>query len=73
MNSRPKTQNDVAWEALFDRYDILNQIDSNGQFIISASQMKEYREPRLMAKFDHGINLHQDEWVQDSLILGYII
>ena len=57
MNNRPKTQNDVAWEALFDRYDILNQIDSNGQFIISASQIKEYREPRLMAKFDHGINL----------------
>lgn len=57
MNNRPKTQNDFAWEALFDRYDILNQIDSNGQFIISASQIKEYREPRLMAKFDHGINL----------------
>lgn len=57
MNNRPKTQNDVAWEALFDKYDILNQVDSNGQFIISASQIKEYREPRLMAKFDHGINL----------------
>lgn len=57
MNSRPKTQNDIAWETLFDRYDILNQIDSKGQFIISASQIKEYREPRLMAKFDHGINL----------------
>lgn len=57
MNNRPKTQNDVAWETLFDKYDILNQVDSNGQFIISASQIKEYREPRLMAKFDHGINL----------------
>ena len=57
MNSRPKTQNDIAWETLFDRYDILNQIDSKGQFIISASQIKEYREPRLMVKFDHGINL----------------
>lgn len=57
MNNRQKTQNDVAWEALFDKYDILNQIDSNGQFIISVSQIKEYREPRLMAKFDHGINL----------------
>lgn len=57
MNNRPKTQNDIAWEALFDKYDILNQVDSNGQFIISASQIKGYREPRLMAKFDHGINL----------------
>ena len=57
MINRPKTQNDVAWEALFDKYNILSQISSNGQFIISASQIKEYREPRLMAKFDHGINL----------------
>lgn len=57
MNSRPKTQNDVAWEALFDKYNILNQIDCYGQFIISAHQIKEYREPRLMAKFDHSINL----------------
>ena len=57
MNNRPQTQNDMAWEALFDKYDILNQVYSNGQFIISASQIKEYREPRLMAKFDHGINL----------------
>lgn len=57
MDNRPKTQNDIAWEALFSKYDILNQIDINGQFIISASQIKEYREPRLMAKFDHNINL----------------
>ena len=57
MNSRQKTQNDIAWEALFSKYDILNQIDVNGQFTISASQIKEYREPRLMAKFDHNINL----------------
>ena len=57
MNNRPKTQNDVAWEALFDSYEILTQNASNGQIIISASQIKEYREPRLMAKIDHGINL----------------
>lgn len=57
MDNRPKTQNDVAWEVLFSKYDILSQIDMHGQFIISASQIKEYREPRLMAKFDHAINL----------------
>ena len=57
MDNRPKTQNDVAWEALFSKHDILNQIDMHGQFMISASQIKEYREPRLMAKFDHNINL----------------
>lgn len=57
MNSSPKSLNDAAWEQLFLKYDILNQIDATGQFEISAAQIKEYREPRLMAKFDHAINL----------------
>lgn len=57
MDNRIKTQNDKAWELLFSKYDILNQIDKYNQFIISASQIKEYREPRLMAKFDHSVNL----------------
>ena len=56
---KPKSRNDRAWEALFEKYDILSHIESHGQFIISASQIKEYREPRLMAKFDHIINLPQ--------------
>ena len=54
---KPKSRNDRAWEALFEKYDILSHIESHGKFIISASQIKEYREPRLMAKFDHIINL----------------
>ncbi len=57
MDNRPKTQNDIAWEELFLKHDILGQINTHGQFVISASQIKEYREPRLMAKFDHNINL----------------
>lgn len=57
MSNPPKTQNDTAWEHLFDRYDILNRITAHGRFKISASQIKEFREPRLMAKFDHIINL----------------
>ena len=52
-----KSLNDVAWEQLFNKYDILNHIENDGFFIISANQIKEYREPRLMAKFDHTINL----------------
>lgn len=56
---KPKSRNDRAWEALFEKYDILSHIESHGKFIISASQIKEYREPRLMAKFDHIINLPQ--------------
>lgn len=59
MSEQVKSQNDKAWEALFKKYDILQQIESDGKFIISASQIKEYREPRLMAKFDHNINLPQ--------------
>ncbi len=52
-----KSLNDKAWKQLFDKYDILNQIDINGSFQISAAQIKEFREPRLMVKFDHSINL----------------
>lgn len=59
MSEQAKTQNDRAWEALFEKYDILSHIESDGKFMISASQIKEYREPRLMAKFDHHINLPQ--------------
>lgn len=57
MSEQGKSQNDIAWEALFEKYDILPHIETEGKFIISASQIKEYREPRLMAKFDHSINL----------------
>ena len=49
--------NDAAWENLFDKYHILDEIAQNGKFVISASQIKEFREPRLMTKFDHKINL----------------
>ena len=49
--------NDAAWENLFDKYHILDEIERNGQFIISANQIKEFREPRLMTKFDHKVNL----------------
>ena len=49
--------NDTAWEALFDRYNILQNIEDEGRFFISADQIKEYREPRLMTKFDHKVNL----------------
>ena len=59
MSEQIKSQNDKAWEALFEKYQILSHIETDGKFVISASQIKEYREPRLMAKFDHNINLPQ--------------
>ena len=49
--------NHEAWEALFRYYDILAQVEQQGEFRISADQIREYREPRLMTKFDHRINL----------------
>lgn len=49
--------NDAAWQNLFDKYHILSEIKKNGQFVISANQIKEFREPRLMTKFDHKVNL----------------
>ena len=57
MSEQTKSQNDVAWELLFKKYNILKNVELNGHFVISASQIKEFREPRLMAKFDHNINL----------------
>lgn len=57
MSSSSKSLNDTAWEMLFEKYDILNCIDTQGLFEISATKIKEFREPRLMAKFDHTINL----------------
>ena len=59
MSDCPKSLNDTAWELLFEKHDILKHIEENGQFQISARQIKEVREPRLMAKFDHTINLPQ--------------
>lgn len=49
--------NDTAWQKLFDKYHILYEVKQNGHFYISANQIKEFREPRLMTKFDHKINL----------------
>ena len=48
---------DKAWEKLFDRYEILKHIQSKGIFEIEAKRIREVREPRLMAKFDHYSNL----------------
>ena len=57
MSKNLKSQNDKSWEMLFDKFDILKHIEEGGQFQISARQIKEVREPRLMAKFDHTVNL----------------
>ncbi len=57
MSNKSRSVNDIAWASLFDKYDILEQIRQTGVFEISAAQIKEIREPRLMVKFDHSVNL----------------
>lgn len=51
------TLNDKAWEQLFEKYNILENIEKYGHFEISSKAINEVREARLMAKFDHTINL----------------
>lgn len=46
-----------AWSKLFEKYDILNKIQNEGAFFITANQIKEFKEPRLMAKWDSSENL----------------
>ena len=50
--------NTDAWERLFEKYDIVNEINNKGYFEITAEMIKMTgREPRLMAKFDSSDDL----------------
>lgn len=40
------------WEDVFNDYSILEKINNDGYFKITADQIRVYKEPRLMAKFD---------------------
>ncbi len=55
MGSKTESQEkkaDEAWKGLIEKYKISEQIEAYGQCNVSADQMKEFREPRLMAKWD---------------------
>ena len=43
---------DEAWQKLIEKYDIVNRIEQDGVFHITSNQIKEFKEPRLMAKWD---------------------
>ncbi|MGO0915583.1 type II restriction enzyme, partial [Clostridioides difficile] len=43
----------MAWEQIFKKYNVLEEINNTGYFRVTASQIGEFREARLMAKFDH--------------------
>jgi hypothetical protein len=54
VNLDPQPKNDEAWSTIFDKLQVLNKIESQGSFEISAEQIKTIgkREPRLMAKIE---------------------
>ena len=47
------------WNNIFEKYKILEQIDKDGKFEISSSQINEFKEARLMTKFDNASQLPQ--------------
>ena len=51
------TTNKKAWKLLFEKYNILEEINKNGFFKITAKEINEFREARLMTKFDNSANL----------------
>ncbi len=57
MSNSTQTKNDIAWENLFAKYKIIENIGKEGQFIINSRAINEFREARLMTKFDHYNNL----------------
>ncbi|MDR2205904.1 MAG: hypothetical protein LBE36_07095 [Flavobacteriaceae bacterium] len=48
-----KSKNDLAWEKIFEKHRILDKILKDGHIEISAAKINEFREARLMTKFDH--------------------
>ncbi|WP_223807518.1 type II restriction enzyme [Pseudanabaena sp. UWO311] len=56
-NNSDKSKNDIAWEILFKTHHILDEINKNGVYKISAQVINAEREARLMTKFDHHIQL----------------
>lgn len=46
-----------AWKKLIEKYRIVEEIHEKGIYHIKASQIKEFKEPRLMAKWDSSDSL----------------
>lgn len=52
MSQKINISADDAWKKLIEKYNIIEEVQKNGYFKIKASQIKEFKEPRLMAKWD---------------------
>lgn len=55
-NSKELSVNE-AWKQLLDKYPIMDSIQNNGYYKILARQIKDFKEPRLMAKWDSSTTL----------------
>lgn len=51
------SKNNTAWIKLFDKFHILQHIREKGFFIIKSRQINQFREARLMTKFDYKSHL----------------
>lgn len=51
------SKNEIAWAQLFKKYKIDETIKQRGWYIVHAKDMNEFREARLMTKFDHRFQL----------------
>lgn len=52
-----ETLNDKAWKKIFSKYNIIENVNKNKSYEITSKQINEFREARLMTKFDHRKNL----------------
>lgn len=48
-----RSKNDIAWEKIFEKYCILDRLANNERVSISSAEVNDFREARLMTKFDH--------------------
>lgn len=53
----PRLNKNDAWEELFRRHHILEEIERRGVYQISSVEINELHEARLMTKFDHYVQL----------------
>lgn len=48
-----ESKNDIAWNKIFKKHSIVKQVLADGFFSIRSTEINEFREARLMTKFDH--------------------
>lgn len=48
-----KSKNDIAWQELFEKHNILENVSNLGHINLSSTDINVFREARLMTKFDH--------------------